>query len=85
MDEFTKQKNDLSSLEFTASLDDRGRVVIPASIRNKFKLKFNSNVTLEFKTKNGCGGVVANIRDCGSLEAGSNPARGPKRRGDENG
>ncbi|MBR9682262.1 MAG: AbrB/MazE/SpoVT family DNA-binding domain-containing protein [Candidatus Aenigmarchaeota archaeon] len=52
MNDFTgKKKEDLFSLNFIASLDDRGRIVIPASIRNRFNLKFNSNVILEFRGK----------------------------------
>ena len=87
MDEFTKKnQNDLSSLKFISSLDDRGRIVIPASIRNKFNLKFNSQVLLEFKKKiDGRNGVAVNIGVCGTSEAGSNPACGPNKRGEKNG
>lgn len=31
-------------LSFTAILDDRGRVVIPASIRKKLRIKFGSSI-----------------------------------------
>lgn len=83
MDGFTsKIKKDLSnsdSLSFTAILDDRGRAVIPASIRNRFNLKFNSQVLLEFKEKiNGRDSVMDSVSVCGTEGAGSNPARGPK-------
>lgn len=84
MDDFTwKSKKDLSSpssIFFTASLDDKGRVVIPASIRNRFNLSFNSIVLLEFKKKvNGCDSTMVSVSVCGTDEVGSNPARGPKR------
>ena len=83
MNDFTwKSKKDLSnpsSILFSAILDDKGRAVIPASIRNKFDLKFNSQVLLEFKKKiNGCDSVTSSVSVCGAEGAGSNPARGPK-------
>ena len=88
MNDFTwKSKKDLSnpsSILFSAILDDKGRAVIPASIRNKFDLKFNSQVLLEFKKKiNGCDSVTSSVSACGAEGAGSNPARGPKNRGDK--
>ena len=84
MDDFTwKSKKDLSnpsSIVFSAILDDKGRVVIPASIRNKFNLNFNSQVLLEFKKKfNGCDSVMDSVSACGAEGAGSNPARDPKK------
>ena len=84
MDDFTwKSKRDLSSPDsilFSAILDDKGRVVIPASVRNRFNLGFNSQVLLEFKKKiNGCDSTMDSVSVCGTKEAGSNPARGPKR------
>lgn len=88
MNDFTwKSKKDLSnsdSISFTAILDDRGRVIIPASIRNRFSLKFNSQIFLEFKKKiNGCDSVKDSASVCEAEGAGSNPARDPKR-GDKN-
>ena len=84
MDDFTwKSKKDLSnpiSLIFTASLDDKGRVVIPASIRNRLGLEFNSQVLLEFKKKiNGCDSVMVSVSACGAEGVGSNPTCNPKR------
>ncbi len=84
MDEFTyKIKKDFASsnsLSFTAILDDRGRVVIPARIRNKFNLKFNSLVLLEFKKRiNGRDSVTCSVSARGAEDAGSNPARDLKR------
>lgn len=84
MDDFTwKSKKDLSnpsSIIFSASLDDKGRIVIPASIRNKFNLSFNSSVLLEFKKKlNGCDSVMVSVSACGAEGVGSNPTRDPKR------
>ena len=84
MDEFTSTiKKDFAnsdSLSFTAILDDRGRVVIPARIRNTFNLKFNSLVLLEFKKKiNGRDSVMDSVSVCGAEGAGSNPARDPKK------
>ncbi len=84
MDEFTyKTKKDYvssDSLSFTAILDDRGRVVIPARIRNRFSLRFNSLVLLEFKKKvNGRDSVMCSVSVCEAEGAGSNPARDPKR------
>lgn len=32
------------SFSFTAILDDRGRIVIPASIRKKLRIKFGSSI-----------------------------------------
>lgn len=83
MNEFTlKTKKDFAnsdSLSFTAVLDDRGRIVIPASIRNRFDLRFNSLVLLEFKKKiNGRDSVKVSVSVCGADGAGSNPARDPK-------
>ena len=90
MNDFTwKSKRDLSnpsSIIFTASLDDKGRIVIPASVRNKLCLKFNSQVLLELKKINGCDsvktkkidgddGIKTSISDCGSEDLGSNPSR----------
>jgi AbrB family looped-hinge helix DNA binding protein len=69
---------------FTASLDDKGRVVIPSSVRNKFNLRFNSQVLLELKKVNGCDSTIDSVSVCGTEEAGSNPARGPKKRGESN-
>lgn len=79
-----------NSLSFTAILDDRGRIVIPARIRNIFNLKFNSLILLEFKKKiNDCSSVMnkrkiygddstmVSISDCGSEDLGSNPSRRP--------
>ena len=88
MDGFTlKTKKEFAnsdSLSFTAILDDRGRIVIPASIRNRFNLKFNSLVLLEFKKKiNGRDSVMVSVSVCGAEGVGSNPARDPKR-GDKN-
>ena len=85
MDDFTwKSRKDLSnpsSILFSAILDDKGRAVIPASIRNKFDLKFNSLVLLEFKKKiNGCDSVIGSVSVCGAEGAGSKPARGPNKR-----
>lgn len=87
MNGFTKKvsKKVSNSSSFTSRLDDRGRVVIPAKIRNKFNLKFNSLVLLDFKKKiNGRSSVMvdrASIRSsvsvCGAEGAGSNPAYGP--------
>ena len=84
MDEFTykikKEFANSDSLSFTAILDDRGRVVIPARIRNRFSLRFNSLVLLEFKKKvNGCDSVMCSASVCEAEGAGSNPARDPKR------
>ena len=88
MNDFTwKSKKDLSkpnSILFSAILDDKGRIVIPASIRNRLELKFNSQILLEFKKKiNGCDSVETSASVCEAEGAGSNPARGPKR-GDNN-
>ena len=82
MDEFTyKTKKEFAnpnSLIFNAILDDRGRVVIPARIRNKFNLRFNFLVLLEFKKKvNGRDSVMCSVSACGAEGAGSNPARDP--------
>ena len=81
MDDFTwKSKKDLSSPDsilFSAILDDKGRVVIPASIRNRFNLGFNSQVLLELKV-NGRDSTMGSVSVCGTEEAGSNPARDPK-------
>ena len=87
MDDFTwKLKKDLSnpsSIVFSAILDDKGRVVIPASIRNRFDLNFNSQVLLEFKKKfNGCDSVMDSVSACGAEDVGSNPTRDPKKRGE---
>ncbi|MEM5778673.1 MAG: AbrB/MazE/SpoVT family DNA-binding domain-containing protein [Candidatus Aenigmatarchaeota archaeon] len=87
MDEFTlKSKKDLSnpnSIIFSAVLDDRGRVIIPAKIRNKFNLRFNSQVLLEFKKKiNGCDSITDIISAYGADGVSSNPTRNPK--GDKN-
>ena len=89
MDDFTwKSKKDLSkpnSIVFSAVLDDKGRVVIPASIRNKFNINFNSQVLLEFKKKfNGCDSVMDSVSACGAGDVGSNPTRDPKKRGESN-
>lgn len=82
MNDFTwKSKKDLSSPDsiiFTASLDDKGRIVIPASVRNKLSLKFNSQVLL--KLINGCDSVRDSVSSCGDEGAGSNPARDPNKR-----
>ena len=72
-----KNKRDLLSFRFVASLDDRGRIVVPAYIRNRFNLKFNSNVILEFRGKYGRDSVMASIGACGAPRTGSNPVRGP--------
>ena len=76
MDDFTwKSKKDLSnpsSIIFSAILDDKGRVVIPASIRNRFNLSLNSQVLL--KLINGCSGVEENMEVCETSEAGAIPA-----------
>lgn len=82
MNDFTwKSKKDLSnpsSIIFSAILDDKGRVVVPASIRNKLNLSFNSRVLLELKV-NGCDSVKDSVSVCEAEGAGSNPARDPKR------
>ena len=74
MDFTWKKKKDL--FRFTAILDDRGRVVIPASIRNKFKLKFNSKIILQLKAY-GRSSTMVSVDACGASEAGSIPACGP--------
>ena len=61
----------------SAVLDDKGRVVIPASIRNKFNLRFNSQVLL--KLVNGRDSTMDSVSVCGTEEVGSSPARGPKK------
>ena len=82
MDDFTwKSKKDLSnpsSIIFSAILDEKGRVVIPASIRNRFNLSFNSQVLLELKV-NGCDSVMDSVSVCEAEGAGSNPARDLKK------
>ena len=86
MDDFTwKSKKDLSKLSsiiFSAVLDDKGRIVIPASIRNRFNLKFNSQVLL--KIINGCDSTMDSVSVCGTDEASSNPARNLKKKGESN-
>ena len=78
MDAFTwNSKRDLSSppsIIFSGSLDDKGRVVIPASVRNRLGLKINSKIILQI---NGCDSVKASVSACGAEGAGSSPARGP--------
>ena len=82
MNDFTwKSKKDLSnpnSIVFTAFLDDKGRIVIPASVRNSFSLGFNSQVLLEIKKVNGCDSVTDSVSACGVERVGSNPTRDPK-------
>ena len=80
MDDFTwKSKKDLSSPDsiiFSAILDDKRRIVIPTSIRNRF----NPQVLLEFKRKvNGCSGVEGNMEVCETSEVGAIPAYNPKK------
>ena len=79
MNDFTwKSKKDLSSpisIVFTAVLDDKGRIVIPASIRNRFNLRLNSQVLL--KLINGCSGVEDNMEVCETSEVGAIPACNP--------
>lgn len=60
--------------------------MIPSSIRNKFNLKFNDQILLDFKGY-GRNGVVVNIGVCGTSEAGATPACGPIKikRGEKNG
>ena len=86
MDDFTwKSKKDLynpSSIIFSAVLDDKGRIVIPARIRNIFNLGFNSKILL--KIINGCDSVMTSVSACGAEDVGSNPTRDPKFRGDKN-
>jgi AbrB family looped-hinge helix DNA binding protein len=78
VDAFTwKSKRDLPSplcIIFSGSLDDKGRVIIPASVRNRLCLKPKSKVILEI---NGCDSTKASVSACGADDAGSNPARGP--------
>jgi AbrB family looped-hinge helix DNA binding protein len=78
VDAFTwKSKRDLSSppsIVFSGSLDGKGRVIIPSSVRNRLGLRSNSKVILEI---NGCDSVMDSVSACGAEGAGSNPARGP--------
>jgi AbrB family looped-hinge helix DNA binding protein len=45
------------SASFTAVLDDRGRITIPASLRKKLKLSFGSSVLTEISIKTDGGEV----------------------------
>jgi len=40
----------IDSLSFTAILDDRGRIIIPASVRKKLKIRADSLVSVIIKS-----------------------------------
>jgi AbrB family looped-hinge helix DNA binding protein len=40
----------VDSLSFTAILDDRGRITIPASVRKKLKIKSDSIISIIIKS-----------------------------------
>ncbi len=93
------KNKDLSSqrtVSFLLKMDEKGRIVIPAEIRNTFGLNnvdirldiaFSaSKITMEIIPENGYVSVVDRIGACGASGPGSIPGRGlEKQRGVRNG
>ena len=80
-----------NTISFNLKMDEKGRIVIPAEIRNTFGLNnvdirldiafLNSEITIKVIPNNGCVGVADRIGACGAPGPGSTPGRGPSSRG----
>ncbi len=91
MNGFIFEREDCDSLSLkTVSfrkirVDSKGRISIPSDLRKNLGLESGSYVLLGFDLEKsiiflvcGQGSVVVNMGDCGSPDAGSNPAPDPE-------
>ena len=79
------------TVSFLLKMDEKGRIVIPAEIRNTFGLnkaevRLNiafsaSKIAMEIIPENGCVSVVDRIGACGAPGPGSIPGRSPSNAG----
>ena len=80
------------TVSFIIKIDNKGRILIPAEIRNTVGLNNNIDIRLDFllssskilveiSPENGCVGVVDRIGACGAPGPGSIPGRGLKNKG----
>lgn len=81
MKAFTSDSSIANSLTkvfcFVAKVDEKGRIIVPAYIRNRLALNANSEVFVLIE-KNGQSSVTASTKVCGALRPGSTPGFGLK-------